>query len=27
MGTKYELFDRSRLVIKPLSERVNDLQL
>jgi hypothetical protein len=27
MGTKYELFDRSRLIIKPLSERVNDLQL
>jgi len=27
MGTKYELFDRSRLVIKPLSERINDLQL
>jgi hypothetical protein len=26
MGTKYELFDRSRLVIKPLSERVNDLK-
>ena len=27
MGTKYELFDRSRLIIKPLSERINDLQL
>jgi hypothetical protein len=27
MGTKYELFDRSRLVIKPLSERISDLQL
>jgi hypothetical protein len=27
MGTKYALFDRSRLVIKPLAERVHDLQL
>jgi len=27
MGTKYELFDRSRLIIKPLGERINDLQL
>jgi len=27
MATKYAVFDRSRLVIKPLAERVNDLQL
>lgn len=27
MDSKYEPFDRSRLVIKPLSERINDLQL
>src|ERR1039457_4132780 len=27
MGSKYLLFDRSRLRVKPLSERVNDLQL
>lgn len=27
MTSKYELFDRSRLVVKPLSERVHDLQL
>jgi hypothetical protein len=27
MGSKYEVFDRSRLVIKPLVERVHDLQL
>jgi hypothetical protein len=25
--TKYELFDRGRLLVKPLSERVNDLKL
>lgn len=27
MGSKYEVFDRSRLIVKPLTERVNDLQL
>jgi hypothetical protein len=27
MASKYELFDRSRLRVKPLAERVNDLQL
>jgi hypothetical protein len=27
MPSKYQLFDRSRLLVKPLSERVNDLQL
>jgi len=27
MGSKYEVFDRSRLIIKPLSERVHDLRL
>lgn len=27
MATKYAVFDRSRLVIKPLAERVNDLDL
>ncbi len=27
MGSKYEVFDRSRLAIKPLAERVHDLQL
>jgi hypothetical protein len=27
MPSKYESFDRSRLVIKPLAERINDLQL
>ena len=27
MASKYQLFDRSRLTVKPLSERVNDLQL
>ena len=27
MASKYPLFDRSRLVVKPLAERVNDLQL
>ena len=27
MKSKYELFDRSRLEIKPLAERVHDLQL
>ena len=27
MGSKYETFDRSRLVVKPLAERVNDLNL
>ena len=27
MPSKYERFDRSRLVVKPLSERINDLQL
>jgi hypothetical protein len=27
MGSKYEVFDRSRLLIKPLAERVHDLQL
>ena len=27
MGSKYETFDRSRLKIKPLAERVNDLHL
>jgi len=27
MATKYAVFDRSRLVIQPLAERVNDLQL
>jgi hypothetical protein len=27
MGSKYQLFDRSRLLVKPLAERVNDLQL
>ena len=27
MGSKYEVFDRSRLVVKPLAERINDLQL
>ncbi|HBY58248.1 MAG TPA: hypothetical protein DEH78_00395, partial [Solibacterales bacterium] len=27
MGSKYPLFDRSRLEIKPLAERVHDLDL
>jgi hypothetical protein len=27
MPSKYPLFDRSRLIVKPLAERVNDLQL
>jgi hypothetical protein len=27
MASKYELFDRSRLLIKPLSERTHDMQL
>src|SRR4051812_37068124 len=27
MDTKYELFDRSRLIIRPIGERINDLQL
>jgi hypothetical protein len=27
MATKYPLFDRARLVVKPLAERVNDLHL
>jgi hypothetical protein len=27
MGSKYEIFDRSRLLIKPLAEREHDLQL
>src|SRR6266849_1018190 len=27
MASKYEVFDRSRLVVKPLAERVNDLRL
>jgi len=27
VGSKYAVFDRSRLVIKPLAERVHDLQL
>jgi hypothetical protein len=27
MQTKYEIFDRSRLLIKPLGERVNDLNI
>ena len=27
MPSKYPLFDRSRLLVKPLAERVNDLQL
>ena len=27
MGSKYEVFDRARLKLKPLAERVNDLQL
>ncbi len=27
MSSKYPIFDRSRLVIKPLAERINDLQL
>ncbi|MSV27424.1 MAG: hypothetical protein EXQ52_01575 [Bryobacterales bacterium] len=27
MGSKYETFDRSRLLIKPLAERTHDLQL
>jgi hypothetical protein len=27
MPSKYQLFDRSRLLVKPLSERVNDLSL
>src|ERR1700684_4618372 len=27
MPSRYQLFDRSRLRVKPLSERVNDLQL
>jgi len=27
MKSKYETFDRSRLLIKPLSERVHDLRL
>lgn len=27
MGSKYEVFDRSRLIVKPLAERVNDLPL
>jgi hypothetical protein len=27
MASKYQLFDRSRLLVKPLAERVNDLQL
>ena len=26
-GSKYEIFDRSRLIVKPLAERVNDLPL
>ncbi len=27
MASKYEAFDRSRLIVKPLAERVNDLHL
>ncbi len=27
MASKYEIFDRSRLIVKPLSERVHDLHL
>ncbi len=27
MASKYEIFDRSRLVVKPLAERIHDLQL
>jgi hypothetical protein len=27
MASKYEVFDRARLVVKPLAERVNDLRL
>jgi hypothetical protein len=27
MKSKYELFDRSKLLVKPLSERVNDLEI
>src|SRR5436305_1570136 len=27
MASKYPLFDRARLVVKPLAERVNDLRL
>ncbi|HLN01738.1 MAG TPA: hypothetical protein VK335_20790 [Bryobacteraceae bacterium] len=27
MGSKYRAFDRSRLIVKPLAERVNDLHL
>jgi len=27
MESKYEIFDRSRLLIKPLSERKHDMQL
>src|SRR5216684_8758814 len=27
MASKYEVFDRSRLVVKPLAERVHDLRL
>ena len=27
MSSKYQLFDRSRLQVKPLAERVNDLEL
>ena len=27
MASKYEIFDRSRLIVKPLAERVHDLQL
>jgi hypothetical protein len=27
MGSKYEVFDRSRLLIRPLTDRVHDLQL
>ena len=27
MGSKYPVFDRSRLVVKPLAERIHDLQI
>jgi hypothetical protein len=27
MASKYEVFDRSRLIVKPLAERVNDLEI
>jgi len=27
MASRYEAFDRSRLIVKPLAERVNDLEV